>query len=899
MPLSDTVQRLSAALADRYRIEHKLGEGGMATVYLAADLKHDRKVALKVLKRELAAVLGADRFIQEIKTTASLQHPHILPLFDSGEADGFLYYVMPFVEGETLRQKLDRETQLGIEEAVRITTDVADALHYAHERGVIHRDIKPENILLHNGRPMVADFGIALAVSAAAGGRMTETGLSLGTPHYMSPEQATAQKELTNRSDIYSLGSVLYEMLTGNPPHLGASAQQVIAKIVTEDAEPATRHRKSVPHYVAAAVRVALEKLPADRFTSAREFSDALTNPAFVPPHGAPAIVGVGGSRVQRPGMLMAVAGIALVSIVLAVWGWVRPPPPGPVIRYSVALPPLPLADVDGPQAMPAPDGSFLVFRGPADAAGPGTGVMLWMKRRDRTTATPIPGTLNAAVFTLSPDGRWIAMSDGAQLKKVPVNGGAAVILASSDAPASGTIAWLDDGAIMYPAGGRHRILQVSAAGGTPSEVWQSDSLLLSGVSALPGGHRVLVTACQGGCTEWSLWEAPRGADSARLVLPVGGWGQYLPTEQLLFSRNDGGLFVAPFDPNGLVLLGAPVPVADEVAPGIQPFRLSSSGTLVLDQVGSGRHRTWQMVWVDRTGRQTPVDTTWTVRLTQTNGNHGWALSPDGSRLAIGLFTEAGEDIWVKSLPRGPLARLSYDPAPDYRPRWTGGGRFITYASLRGKGGLYQRSADGAGIDSLLFDGAVDEGMRSPDGRWVLLRQGAAPVAAGGRDITGFRPGIDSAPGPVVVTPFDEEAIALSSDGRWLAYQSDETGRTEVYVRPFPETGSGKWQVSNGGGVAPLWSPDARELFYMSGDNDMMAATVSASPSFRIGEPQVLFRVEEELITGIEVDYYTPWDVTQDGRFLMARVVGDVDGGARSTVIVVENWLEELTAEAP
>ena len=274
-------ERLTTALADRYRIERELGQGGMATVFLAQDLKHDRRVALKVLKPELAAVLGAERFVVEIKTTASLQHPHILPLFDSGTADGFLYYVMPYVEGETLRDKLNRETQLGIDEAVKIATEVADALDYAHRHGVIHRDIKPENILLHDGRPMVADFGIALAVSAAAGGRMTETGLSLGTPHYMSPEQATAEKEITARSDVYSLGSVLYEMLTGTPPHTGASAQQIIMKIVTEEAPPVTTLRKSVPANVADAVVQALEKLPADRFTTAADFGQALRDPHF------------------------------------------------------------------------------------------------------------------------------------------------------------------------------------------------------------------------------------------------------------------------------------------------------------------------------------------------------------------------------------------------------------------------------------------------------------------------------------------------------------------------------------------------------------------------------------------------------------------------------------------
>src|SRR4026209_981630 len=258
-------ERLTSALADRYRIERELGQGGMATVYLAQDLRHDRKVALKVLKPELAAVLGAERFVVEIKTTAALQHPHILPLFDSGTAEGFLYYVMPYIQGETLRDKLTRETQLGIEEAVRITREVADALDYAHRHGVIHRDIKPENILLHDGRPMVADFGIALALSAAAGGRMTETGLSLGTPHYMSPAQATADKEITARSDIYSLGSVLYEMLAGSPPHTGSSAQQIIMQIVTEEAAPVTKLRKSLPANVAAAPGEGVRKQPGGR----------------------------------------------------------------------------------------------------------------------------------------------------------------------------------------------------------------------------------------------------------------------------------------------------------------------------------------------------------------------------------------------------------------------------------------------------------------------------------------------------------------------------------------------------------------------------------------------------------------------------------------------------------
>jgi len=224
---ASAVDRLNAALSGRYHIESELGEGGMATVYLADDIKHERKVALKLLKPELAALVGAERFLSKIKTTANLQHPHILPLFDSGEADGFVFYVMPYVKGESLRGRLDREKQLPVDDAVRIARSIANALAYAHRHDVIHRDIKPEKILLHEGEPQVADFGIALAVTAAGGSRMTETGLSLGTPFYMSPEQASADRELGPHSDVYSIGCVLYEMLVGEPPHTGKAAQSV------------------------------------------------------------------------------------------------------------------------------------------------------------------------------------------------------------------------------------------------------------------------------------------------------------------------------------------------------------------------------------------------------------------------------------------------------------------------------------------------------------------------------------------------------------------------------------------------------------------------------------------------------------------------------------------------
>jgi eukaryotic-like serine/threonine-protein kinase len=445
--------RLAAALADRYRIERELGAGGMATVYLAEDLKHRRRVAVKVLKPELAAVLGAERFVQEITTTAALQHPHILPLFDSGEADGFLFYVMPFIDGETLRSRLDRETQLGVDESVKITTSIADALDYAHRHGVIHRDIKPENILLHEGRPMVADFGIALAVSAAAGGRMTETGLSLGTPHYMSPEQATAEREISARSDIYSLASVLYEMLAGNPPHVGASAQQIIMKIITEPAAPVTQYRRSVPPHIAAALAQALEKLPADRFESARAFAAALGDVAFT---GLSGTLTTDTGRTVAPASrrpLYAVAAVSAVLLVIALTGWLRALPEPETSRQRVVLWQHSVGHQLDPgiaahssQAAIAPDGSSIVY-----TDGVGGVSRLLLKRRNESVATVLEGTEGGVSPFFSPDGRWIGYRtlDG-RVRKVPVDGGGSMTLATDGHVSYHSAVWLDDGTIVY-----------------------------------------------------------------------------------------------------------------------------------------------------------------------------------------------------------------------------------------------------------------------------------------------------------------------------------------------------------------------------------------------------------------------------------------------------------------
>ncbi len=313
--MTDVASRLNESLAGRYRIERELGAGGMATVYLARDHRHDREVAIKVLRPELAAVIGADRFLSEIKTTANLQHPHILPLFDSGEADGFLFYVMPFIDGESLRSRLTREKQLPVGDAVRIATEVAGALDYAHRHGVIHRDIKPENILLHDGRALVADFGIALAASKAGGGRMTETGMSLGTPLYMSPEQAMGEREITARSDVYALGCVTYEMLVGDPPFTGSTAQAIVAKVLTEKPIPPSRARDTIPEEVNEAILIALAKLPADRFSTAAEFATALNGGGPTVRRRGDAVAHTGTPARQWQRTMLAAAALLMLTV--------------------------------------------------------------------------------------------------------------------------------------------------------------------------------------------------------------------------------------------------------------------------------------------------------------------------------------------------------------------------------------------------------------------------------------------------------------------------------------------------------------------------------------------------------------------------------------------------------
>jgi tetratricopeptide (TPR) repeat protein/tRNA A-37 threonylcarbamoyl transferase component Bud32 len=402
--LHTSLDRLTAAIADRYTIERRLGEGGMATVYLAEDVKHHRKVALKVLRPELAAVLGADRFVQEITTTANLQHPHILPLFDSGEADGFLYYVMPFIDGETLRDRLNREKQLPVDEALRITGEIAAALESAHGQGVIHRDMKPENVLLDDGRAVVADFGIAKAVESAGGEKLTETGMALGTPAYMSPEQASAELVIDGRSDTYSLGCVLYEMLSGEPPYTGPTAQSLIAKKMVDPVPSVRRVRETISPSVDSAIMTALAKVPADRFATPAAFAEALSQPGEV----------TTARHSPKKGLVPAIVGAAIAALAAgAVW-WAttnRGAATAPdLAAYRVAVFPARVLAADSTYLV---DGIAELLHAALDGAGELRGVdpnALYAALRQRTntpdlspdSARAIAEQLGAGLFVLS-----------------------------------------------------------------------------------------------------------------------------------------------------------------------------------------------------------------------------------------------------------------------------------------------------------------------------------------------------------------------------------------------------------------------------------------------------------------------------------------------------------------
>src|SRR5262245_42657897 len=725
--------RLAAALADRYRFARELGQGCTATVYLSQDPRHHRQVAIKLMRPELSAVIGAERFLSEIRTTANLQHPHILPLFDSGEVDGVLYYAMPFVEGESLRDRLSREKQLPVSDAVRIATEVASALDYAHRHGVIHRDIKPENILLHDGSALVADFGIALAASKAGGTRITETGMSVGTPHYMSPEQAMGEREITARSDIYALGAVTYEMLIGEPPFSGPTAQAIVAKVLTEEPRPLIPRRRSISPEVEATVLTALEKLPADRFGTAHEFAAALTADQVAVRTGARARAAPAAAPRWSRLALLAV-GVALVAGAYLLGarrsGGAAPPmvfgstakvtwdpvmevlpaisPDGKTVAYAKASPARmrvfvrPVAggrdialsdDTTQVQSHPhwSPDGSRVLFleRGGVVSA-PATG--------GAETAEVPPGSSGPVISAAwAPDGKRIAYVVGDSVflheaggqsrglaRVYEAHGCAWSPNAEYLACASGNAIALTPGTLFGNAS-PSQVVSVRVQDGRVvpltdslfanlSPVWSPDGHWIYYVSNRYGPRDIFAQPMAGGAPHGPALRLTTGLNAHTISLSADG-------RRLAYGdlEVESGAWSVPIPAHPPVLSSSAIQLTHG-SQFVETTLLSRDGRwLYYDSDLSGNMDLYRMALPNGAPE----------RLTSDSSDDFWPEpSPDGREVAFHSWRSGSRDIWVMPLDGGPLQRVTSSPAQEAMAMWSPDGNRLAYA-IFGVGGIY------------------------------------------------------------------------------------------------------------------------------------------------------------------------------------------------------------------
>ncbi len=773
--MPDVASRLTTALADRYRIERELGQGGMATVYLARDLKHDREVALKVLRPELAAVLGADRFLNEVRITARLDHPHILTLIDSGESDTFLWYVLPYIRGESLRAKLERERQLGLEDALAITRQVASALDYAHQHGVIHRDIKPENILFHEGEAMLADFGIALAVKEAGGNRLTETGLSLGTPQYMSPEQATGDRQVDARSDVYSLAAVLYEMLAGEPPVTGPTAQAMIAKLLTERPTRLRVVRDSVPEGVDVAVAKALAKTPADRFSTAGDFLAALQHAMAAAPPST--------MTWRRSNVLVGVAAVIAVAVLaFGALRLLRPRPPGFALGRSEQLTADPGLEI---QPSLSPDGKIVAY-----AAGNATRMRIFIRPvgGGRTLALTDDSTVVEAQPRWSPDGNSVLFLARGGVSVASALGGASrPVVPASATSAVSTATWSPDG---------REIAFVRA-----------ESLLVAPVDGGPA-RLVATTFDLHSCT-WSparKWIACVTLNSES-VLPGTTFGNLAPSAILLFPAAGG----------------APIRLVEAQAFNQSPVWTPDGARLLFVSNRDGPRDVYTMSLSSSGRSRGPL-----TRLTTGLGAISISLSADGRRLAYAVYS-ARANIWSLPIPAG--APITADRAI---PVTSGtqvieamhvslDGRWLLYDSdLRGNSDIYRIPVNGGPAEQLTDDPADEFAPDlSPDGRAITYHS----WRTGTRDIE-VKP-LDGGPVErVTATPAQESYPRWSPDGRAIAFINQVPPFSLLVTR---KDSSGRWSTPTliaSKAVGDAWSPDGGSLAFVQAESDRRAGPI-------------------------------------------------------------------------
>ncbi len=825
--MSDALSRLASALADRYQIERELGQGGMATVYLAHDLKHDRDVAIKVLHPDLGAALGSERFLSEIKTTARLQHPHILPLLDSGDAGGLLYYVMPLATGETLRARLERERQLPIEDAVRIATEVADALSAAHALGIVHRDIKPENILLQGGHALVADFGIALAVQQAGGQRMTQTGLSLGTPQYMSPEQAMGDKTLDARSDIYALGAVTYEMLVGQPPFTGATVQVIVAKVMTERPTAPSAVRDTVPASVEHAVLKALAKLPADRFATADKFADALTRTDMTRSTSATAP-----APTPRRAVSTAVMAIAFLLTATAAYllGHRSRTADSPWSAYTR------LTDAAGVETGPSlsPDGQSFAYS--SNARGTWD---IYVQRVGGRNPVLVAGDSAA-------DEVWPAYSpDGTQIAFAKRGDGIFVVGATGESVRRLTTfgsnpAWSPDGKQIvfgtepvgtpYNVVGAGILFTVGASGG---EARALDSLILGGAyqpAWSPSGKRIAFWAALGGQRDLATIPAAGGPwvkvtnDAALDWAPV--WspdGRYL-----YFASDRGGamgIWRIAIDESSGRPTGAPEPITSGVDADMDLPHLSIDGSTLVFRSKIESVNPAAIAFDPVTGRAGAV-----ALLQHRTGMLAPAdVSPDGKDIVLVSVPDRRQDVFLMHAEGSGLARFTDDEPRDWYPRFTSDGSALTFMSNpSGKYEVFSQRVDGSRrvrLTNLSAD--VASAALSPDGKQLVMAYGQSGELVIG---TPPWPATDKA-----ITPLhggkmeggDLWPSYWSRGGRWISgfvigAKGEPTGHA-VY-----EMATGRTTRLNmdSRSYDLAWLPDERHVVYFTNDGQLVLQDV-------------------------------------------------------------------------
>ena len=882
-----------------YEIASLIGAGGMGEVYRARDTRLDRTVAIKVLPSHLAAdPERRERFEREARVVSSLSHPHICTLYDVGRqetAQGPVdFLVMEYLQGVTLAERLEKGA-LPVETSLRHAIEIADGLDKAHRQGIVHRDLKPGNVMLTRAGATLLDFGLAKLRGDGAGAAaesavsslqtqqkpLTQEGTLVGTFQYMSPEQLEG-REPDARSDIWALGLVLYEMLTGRRPFTGKSQASVIAAILRTDPPPIATLTPLVPPGLDRVVTACLAKDPDERWQCAHDLKRELS---FIASGGPQADAAIPSARRGGPPWPV-VAGLAALLALAAGLGAYRlgrssPEPARPVMRFVAALPEGEALFLGRGSALAlSPDGKRLVYLG-----GPAGTRQLFVRALDQLEATPLPGTEGADAPFFAPDGEWVGFLAAGKLKKVPIGGGPALTLC--DAPDGRGGSFGPDDTIVFTPGNFTGLVRVSASGGTPVPLMTPDSSTGERthrwVQVLPGGQAALFTVGIAGGTSFDearIGVVTLATGKARLLSEHGFYARYTSSGHLLYLRGDT-LLAAPFDLGRLEVTGASVPVLEGLrtnASGGAHFSVSGTGALAYIP-GGALEADRGLVFVDRKGNVEPVSD-------ERRDFMFPRISPDGRHVAVS--TRVGTpDIWVLDVERGAFARLTSGPGNRTVPAWTPDGRRITYWSgLPGRSGsLYWKAADGSGSQEELLPGR-SSGLTaswSPDARYLAYEE---RDAQGGWNVWVMPLTGDRQPRAFVSTPADELGPAFSPDGRWLAYHSNESGRVEVYVQAFPGPG-GRFQVSNQGGENAVWARNGRELFYRTGTK-MMAVDVSSGPTPRIGAPRLLW--ERRFLEGV-------YDVHPDGRFLMIQPREEKRPPSQFTFVL--EWWSELRRRVP